>query len=52
MLYIIYNILFYRKVRLCLVKRIFTVKVIVINMKKVVIVSKLKIGFFVGLKRK
>lgn len=46
------NMLLYRRVRLCLVKRIFTVKVIVINMKKVVIVSKLKIGFFVGLKRK
>ena len=46
------NMFFYQTVRLCLVKRIFTVKVIVINMKKVVIVSKLKIGFFVGLKRK
>ena len=42
-LYIIYNILFYRKVRLCLVKRIFIVKLIVINMKKIIIVSKLKI---------
>ena len=47
------NMLLYRRVRLCLVKRIFTVKVIVINIKKVVIVSKLKIvSFLLGGYRK
>ena len=43
---VLINMLLYRRVRLCLIKRIFTVKVIVINMKKVVIISKLKIVSF------
>ena len=46
------NMFFYQRVRLCLVKRIFT-EVIVTNMKKVVIVSKLKIvSFLLGGERK
>ena len=39
------NMFFYQTVRLCLVKRIFT-EVIVTNMKKVIIISKLKIMSF------